>query len=931
MNNLLLKRIFWMLCLMVFPALALADATTTTTALSFTPPATDYSVSFLENLFGHVDGVLYGTGSQIMGAMFLPFNAAVLALGSISVLSIVIVGTMNTAHEGKMMGQKWNSIWVPVRAVTGITLLIPKASGYCLMQIFVMWVIVQGVGAADIVWNAALDYLNRGGVIIQQNASSTTVSSADNGNVAKGAAVMLSGQVCMIGLQKLLEDQRTANKDSGACDGNPNDQIKLLCEDAIPDFIDTVDAVDYQTANQDAGGPYTLTMPNFDSTDPYYSLNGICGSITWNDIELSSTSGDDSYDIESITTLSTADIDAIKAMRAAAVQQMYLDLSTTAQDMVDNDPQINTDNTSTNKAYAWAEYVFGIPTLSTGSACTKYSSDCTLWEGETISSSTFAALFDGTEFYNALETYQAVMASTVKLISDAKDAENASNARKFIATTKANGWMTAGSYFFDLVNLNGSANASTDTDTGTGLEGSSYDINLLTSGFSETGCSATATGSPLFLCQLFGNDSTGPKNLATLVADGIINFPSTTPDLVKQSKPASGGAASSAYGFITNSLLLVQPDEPDVTTSSFSFNFAYEDPSSIFILPSMDFDCGRVPVLKCLGKAISKALYNGMIKPLFNWFLETITDVATKVMTYVVSYPLQTMSDTFNDTVKLIQDPGTNPIVGLASMGVAYINAAGTLWAQMLALVFVTFPISFMVMPIIAMAAPVVLSWMGVMAALGFVTAYWLPFYPFLIFIFAVMAWYALVVQAMVAAPIVALGMSHPDGEGALGKAQPAMMLLTGIFLRPGLMIIGYIAAIATCYIFTWILNTGFSHVLSYIHDGDMYTNWASLFSEFFGILIYTGAYMTVAQKAFNLITTLPDMVLTWIGAQAGSTTQEVSQWAEEGKQKVSEAGKSTADTLPKMGEQAQAMGSKVADTGRKAKKKLFGGSTNIT
>ena len=73
------------LLLSVIPGLVLADS-----SLSFAPPASDYSVVFLANLFGVVDGVLSGTGSQIMGSMFGVFNAAVLALGG-----IIIMYTLN--------------------------------------------------------------------------------------------------------------------------------------------------------------------------------------------------------------------------------------------------------------------------------------------------------------------------------------------------------------------------------------------------------------------------------------------------------------------------------------------------------------------------------------------------------------------------------------------------------------------------------------------------------------------------------------------------------------------------------------------------------------------------------------------------------------------------------------------------------------------
>ena len=202
MNKLLLAVL-----LIIFPILALAD-----NSLSFTPPASDFSVVFLGNIFGIVDGVLHGTGSQIMGSMFGVFNAAVLALGGMVIMYTLLVSTMNTAQEGQMLGQKWSSIWIPVRSVTGLALLVPKASGYCLMQIFVMWIVVQGVGAADKVWDAALSYLNRGGAIVQAQIDPTkALTQAPGGSeIATGAQSILVGQVCMIGIQHLLDSQLKA-------------------------------------------------------------------------------------------------------------------------------------------------------------------------------------------------------------------------------------------------------------------------------------------------------------------------------------------------------------------------------------------------------------------------------------------------------------------------------------------------------------------------------------------------------------------------------------------------------------------------------------------------------------------------------------------------------------------------------------------------
>ena len=63
-----MKKLLATLFFSLFPALVMADG-----ALSFAPPPGDYSVIFLGNLFGIVDGVLSGTGSQIMGSMFAVF------------------------------------------------------------------------------------------------------------------------------------------------------------------------------------------------------------------------------------------------------------------------------------------------------------------------------------------------------------------------------------------------------------------------------------------------------------------------------------------------------------------------------------------------------------------------------------------------------------------------------------------------------------------------------------------------------------------------------------------------------------------------------------------------------------------------------------------------------------------------------------------
>ena len=75
----------------------------------------------------------------------------------------------------------------------------------------------------------------------------------------------------------------------------------------------------------------------------------------------------------------------------------------------------------------------------------------------------------------------------------------------------------------------------------------------------------------------------------------------------------------------------------------------------------------------------------------------------------------------------------------------------------------------------------------------GATLGYYVPMYPYIMFSFGCLGWMIAILEAMVAAPLIALGLTHPEGHDFLGKAEQAIMLLLGIFLRPVLMVVGLI------------------------------------------------------------------------------------------------------------------------------------------
>lgn len=138
----------------------------------------DLSVYYLGLIFGQVNDVLLGEGNDLFGKIFSQFNVIVMALGVIVLVYTTVVSMVNTAQEGEMMGKKWSSAWIPFRSALGIGLLLPLPSGYSLLQSLVMWIVLQGVGAANWLWQGTLT-MSAKGVTINQGSSEVPKNAID--------------------------------------------------------------------------------------------------------------------------------------------------------------------------------------------------------------------------------------------------------------------------------------------------------------------------------------------------------------------------------------------------------------------------------------------------------------------------------------------------------------------------------------------------------------------------------------------------------------------------------------------------------------------------------------------------------------------------------------------------------------------------------
>ncbi|MCF6777130.1 DotA/TraY family protein [Thiotrichales bacterium 19X7-9] len=201
---------------------------------------------------------------------------------------------------------------------------------------------------------------------------------------------------------------------------------------------------------------------------------------------------------------------------------------------------------------------------------------------------------------------------------------------------------------------------------------------------------------------------------------------------------------------------------------------------------------------------------------------------------------------------------------------------------------------------------PIVLFVLTTIFGIGVSFSLVIPLTPFILFWAGKVAWLLLVIEAMVAAPIVSLGLVYPEGHEVFGKSEPAIQITMSLILRPVFMIVGLIAGIGLTYIVIHFSADGFKAITNSLinflpesSDGGYTVNWARGVFACLIIFMYATFLAMAFMKCFSLIYLIPDKVLQWIGNTRGerpgeSEIQEfrstATQTAQQGAQSATQA-----------------------------------------
>ncbi len=204
----------------------------------------------------------------------------------------------------------------------------------------------------------------------------------------------------------------------------------------------------------------------------------------------------------------------------------------------------------------------------------------------------------------------------------------------------------------------------------------------------------------------------------------------------------------------------------------------------------------------------------------------------------------------------------------------------------------------------------------GVFLTMGFAMAFLVPLVPFMTFFFGVMTWVVAMLEAVIAAPLVALAHLNPEGAGLPGDmARGAYFIIFQVFLRPVLMVFGLLCGLLIFYIAVSFLNAMFAIAVG--GTGGL-SHGHSAITRLIYTVIYVLLVVSAANHSFVMITRLPDTALQWMGASGlqGASMGNLDKLIAD-TQAVQAI--ITNQAMPQLGQGAAKVGSGIGFAGHKA------------
>ena len=169
------------------------------------------------------------------------------------------------------------------------------------------------------------------------------------------------------------------------------------------------------------------------------------------------------------------------------------------------------------------------------------------------------------------------------------------------------------------------------------------------------------------------------------------------------------------------------------------------------------------------------------------------------------------------------------------------------------------------------------------MIPFGAILTILLPLYPTIIFIVGIFGWVASVIEALIAGPMVAVGLAHPEGTDFLGKAEMGMGILFQTFLRPVLIVLGVFLSVCVIniafYVFSVSFATTYNSLAGYTIASGTQGPLASAMSSYNSWEVLTAIMVVLVM----LYATVSWQILSYCCVSMIKSSNEVLAWVSSG------------------------------------------------
>ncbi len=770
----------------------------------FSPPPTDRSLQLLGDIFGpNVGSVALGGAAQpVLSAIMNQLNLIVVTIGMLIGGYVTVISVVNTAQEGTVMGKKFSAVWIPMRSILGLGLMIPEpGSGYSLIQATVMWVVINGIGAADTLWFIIVDNLKSGVSASFYNNTVNIDANVTNikDHAFKAGRFMEDATMCINLLTKLgnMNDPTDGDLNNTTfTEDIYNSEINGKKIQKYADRLTMYVSAQGSPKDIDSGNGkqmYGRLSFGVESPDPGdEDWAEICGFI-----DLGNSNDDSSNSISIYKNEYAQNPDGTPGAAAENIENDVLDLyhkvKSSVESMVsvasDLTDQLVNEKITPRKAPPQDSYLGIVNSIvDTNDPDSIYPTGFRTLMVKAYSENVLTAIIPG-----KLEGKKAFVDHLLKQGRD-------------------NGWTMASSFYFALglnmgdTKLFNAVNTALIHCNGDALCTSKADA--ITEKVNTTLCKNDAA------CKIENNKE------VSIIAKILSSYKTQLENYNSFTKVET--ATSSSSGGTSNLLQSNNYGDANGINQALASAGIFATGNAMFIdsLSGSIFGEGKGDAL--LGLVKHGTMLMALAESL--WGIIMVAGLATALSVLAVGM------------TKVLGTGSDGPKVGF------YIIA---------------FLLATIVLPLIAFL------W-----TTGATLAIYLPLIPFMIFTVGTLGWVISVIEAIVAAPILALGFVTPAGD-ELGKVVPGLSIIANLFLRPSLMVLGFLFATKLYSGIVNFVNWGMADNYRLLNNSTM-LSWIPV------LLMYTAFVVSLTNKCFGLIYILPDRIMRWLGGSSEST--DVSQ-----------------------------------------------------